>query len=170
LKIKIFTINHIITMPARNRNQRRQPQQAAIQAIPVESHDQPIVQAEAFEENMNADDINPLIPPLIQPLLHRIHILEELNKTLTQDLKLAEKKRIQWSREATRYQNEIKRLCENEKRIDKYNEQIITEMKNDAAREFIHMENEIEHLRKKSIKSHKLTVKNGPWWVGDFKG
>ena len=137
-------------MPSRNRNQRRQPQ-VPIQATIVETYDQPIVRAEVFEETTNENDMN--------QLLHRINILEELNKTLTKKLKLANQRSIQWSKDTIRFQNEIQRLFDNEKRLEKYHGEIITEIKNETAREFIHMENEIEHLRKESIKSQQNKVK-----------
>ena len=129
-----------------------------VQATIVESDTRTIVQAEVFEETYLDVD----------KLLHRKNTLEKLNKKLMEKLKRAEEAaaNLQYIQtihhlntslnqknktlmiENKSLQRQIHELFQKEKLNEKYYHEKITEARNDNARNFIDMENEIDRLLK----------------------
>ena len=136
-----------------------------VQATIVESDARTIVQAEVFEETYLDVD----------KLLHRKNTLEKLNKKLMEKLKrteeaatnlqyiqkiyhlnisLTQKNKTLMTENKTlmtenkSLQRQIHELFQKEKLNEKYYHEKITEARNDNARNFIDMENEIDRLLK----------------------
>jgi len=135
-----------------------------VQATIVESDARTIVQAEVFEETYLDVD----------KLLHRKNTLEKLNKKLMEKLKRTEEaatnlqyiqkiyhlnisltqKNKTLMTENKSLQRQIHELFQKEKLNEKYYHEKITEARNDNARNFIDMENEIDRLLKDLSRHH----------------
>ena len=136
-----------------------------VQATIVESDARTIVQAEVFEETYLDVD----------KLLHRKNTLEKLNKKLMEKLKRTEEaatnlqyiqkiyhlnisltqKNKTLMTENKSLQRQIHELFQKEKLNEKYYHEKITEARNDNARNFIDMENEIDRLLK-DLSRHQI--------------